>query len=122
MRPGLPDSVFQIPKLGPGDIAYFTKGKCLGWGGTAFVEQLPSGHIIKTPKTNPYYPREEEDHRRNMRVEAEIYKKIGEHPLVPKIINWDPESCCLTMEYLENGDLRSYMYKSNNKITPELRL
>lgn len=44
-----------------------------------------------------------------MRVEAEIYRRIGSCVHIPRLIDWDPESCCLTLEYLEKGDLGTYM-------------
>lgn len=61
-----------------------------------------------------------------MRLEAQIYNKLGEHPRVPGSIAWDPETCCLTMEYLENGNLREYIREKHAQpsgiITPHLRL
>ncbi|KGQ03805.1 hypothetical protein BB8028_0005g02690 [Beauveria bassiana] len=48
----------------------------------------------------------------DMRTEAEIYKRIGECPFVPKLIDWDPESCNLTLEYLENGNLYVFLKSS----------
>lgn len=75
---------------------------------------------MKSPKSNPYSPKEEEDHRRNMRIEAEIYRRIGSCPYIPKLIDWDPESCCLTLEYLEKGDLATYM-KGTTRIPAEIR-
>ena len=91
-------------------------------GGRAFLERLPCGHVMKTPKPNPVIPPEERMNRRKMRLEARIYKKIGENPRVPKIINWDPENDCLMMEYLENGNLKEYVRQSHTSITSELRL
>ncbi|CAH0023420.1 unnamed protein product [Clonostachys rhizophaga] len=109
-HPNWPDSSFQIPENVPyGTIYYITKGKQVGHGATAHVEQLPSGHVVKYPIPNPYSPKEEEDHRRDMRIEAEIYQKLGDCPYIPGLIDWDPESCCLTLEYLEKGDLAMYI-------------
>lgn len=84
------------------------------------IEQLPSGMVMKTPLPNPYWPSEEKSCRQNMRLEAQVYQKIGEHPRVPNSIAWDPVTCCLTMEYLENGNLRDYI-RRNQGITPQLR-
>ncbi|KAK2767199.1 hypothetical protein FQN53_006553, partial [Emmonsiellopsis sp. PD_33] len=112
----------NAPVLQPGDIIYVTKGKYLAWGGTAMIERLPSGLVVKTPLPNPYCPPEEKHHRRNMRLEAQIYQKIGEHPRVPSSVSWDPDTCCLTMEYLENGNLRDYIRQNHQNITPRLRL
>ncbi|KAL4779036.1 kinase-like domain-containing protein [Aspergillus varians] len=47
-----------------------------------------------------------------MRLEAKIYALIGEDPYVPRMIYWSPETCCLTMEYLENGNLKEYTAKA----------
>lgn len=120
-HPNWPDSVFQIPENVPhGTIYYITKGKQVGRGETAHVERLPSGHVVKYPKPNPYSPKEEEDHRRNMRIEAEVYQRIGDCPYIPRLINWDPETCCLTLEYLEKGDLAMYV-KETVLIPDEIR-
>jgi serine/threonine protein kinase len=113
---------FKVPEARPGEVIYVTKGHFLAWGGTAIVERLPSGEVIKTPIPSPV---EEEGHRRNMRVEAKIYEKIfdkfGEHPCIPRVIKWEPESCCLTMEYLENGNLDKYIRNHNSRIQSEVR-
>ncbi|RJE25230.1 STYKc [Aspergillus sclerotialis] len=105
-----------------GEVIYVTKGKMLAWGGTAILEQLPSGTVMKTPIPNPYCRVEEEDHRRNMRIEAQIYAMIGEHPRVPKLIHWDQKTCCLEIEYLENGNLKEYILQNQQNITTQLQL
>lgn len=56
-----------------------------------------------------------------MRQEAAIYKNIGSHRSVPRMIEWDPDTCCLTMEYMENGNLREYNRKNQEHISPGLR-
>ncbi|KAH7309119.1 kinase-like domain-containing protein [Stachybotrys elegans] len=112
-HPNWPESVFRIPETVPhGTIYYITKGKQVGGGATSHVELLPSGDIVKSPKSNPYSPKEEEDHRRDMRIEAEAYRRLGNCPYTPRLVDWDPESCCLTLEYLEKGDLATYMTKT----------
>lgn len=77
---------------------------------------------MKTPIPNPYCPPEVRAHRRNMRTEAKIYAMIGENPCVPKIIHWDEETCCLTMEYQENGNLKEYVLQNKENITLQLQL
>lgn len=57
-----------------------------------------------------------------MRLEAEIYALIGDHPWIPRIINWDDETCCLTMEYLENGNLKEYVRQKGQNITLQHRI
>ena len=39
-------------------------------GITVLVEIMPSGHIVKTPKVNPYSPREEKENRQRYSAEA----------------------------------------------------
>lgn len=56
-----------------------------------------------------------------MRIEARIYDAIGPHPRVPRIVDWDPETCCLTMEYLENGTLKDFIETKSESVTPQLR-
>jgi serine/threonine protein kinase len=56
-----------------------------------------------------------------MRVEARIYEMIGPHPRVPRMATWDPQTCCLTMEYLEKGNLKRYIQDNAANITSELR-
>jgi serine/threonine protein kinase len=75
---------------------------------------------VKYPKSNPYSPDEEETHRRNMMIEAEIYRRIGACQYIPRLIHWDPESCCLTLEYLDKGDLATYM-RENPQIPADIR-
>ncbi|KAB8259968.1 kinase-like domain-containing protein [Aspergillus pseudonomiae] len=78
---------------------YVTKGKILALGGgTGIIQRLSSNAVMQTPIPNPFCKAEEEDHRRNMRLEAKVYTTIGEHLHVPKLIHWDAENCCLTMD------------------------
>ncbi|RDL30362.1 Uncharacterized protein BP5553_10240 [Venustampulla echinocandica] len=56
-----------------------------------------------------------------MRLEARIYETIGPHPRLPRIISWEPETCCLTMGYLENGSLKEYIKENPKSVTPQLR-
>lgn len=108
------------PELKPGEISYITKGKQIACGGTARLEHLPSGDVVKTPLPDPdrrYF----EAHCQDMRLEARIYDAIGVHPRIPRIVSWDPETCCLTMEYLENGTLKDYITTKSAGLTPQLR-
>ncbi|KAE8350089.1 kinase-like protein [Aspergillus coremiiformis] len=113
------EAEIPIPKFG--EVIYISKGEFITRGGTAILERLPSGNVVKTPTPNPYFLQEEDDCRRNMRLEALIYKTINGHPRVPKCIDWDPTTCCLTIEYLVNGDLREYVKRNHETITADLR-
>jgi serine/threonine protein kinase len=117
-RPDLPPKHFEIPTPQPGEVIYVTKGKDIASGGTAFLELLPSGNVIKTPKPHPFFYGK---YCYNMRLEALIYEKIGSHRSIPRTIAWDSETCCLTMEYMANGNLRDYIRQNHENITLELR-
>ncbi|OAA62742.1 Protein kinase-like domain protein [Niveomyces insectorum RCEF 264] len=109
-HPNWPEKRFQIPEEVPyGTIYYVTKGTFVGFGMTAHIEKTLEGHIVKFPKTNPYDPAIEAENINNMRIEAEIYRRLGDCPHIPKMIGWDPESCCLTLGNLENGNLAYYV-------------
>ncbi|KAJ0421410.1 kinase-like protein [Aspergillus carlsbadensis] len=108
-----------MPVPQPGQIIYVTKGHFLAWGGTAILERLLTGDVIKTPKPHPDF---HDDHCRSMLAETEVYHRLGANPQVSTLINWDPDTCCLTMEYLEKGELTSYIQNHDQDITPELRL
>ena len=113
-KPNWPDSAFRIPSEVPyGTIYYVTKGRFIGEGSTAHIELLLSGFIVKYPKSNPYCERSEQENRDRMRIEAKAYERVGNSPYIPKLINWNPYSCCLTLEYLKNGSLDLYVRKRN---------
>lgn len=115
-----PDRPFKVPETRPGEILYTTKGVHIALGGTARLERLPSGDVVKTPLEDPdrrYY----NDHCRNMRLEARVYETIGPHPRLPRIISWEPQTFCLTMEYLDNGSLKGYIKENPRTLTPQLR-
>ncbi|KAH7176473.1 kinase-like domain-containing protein [Dactylonectria macrodidyma] len=114
-HPGWPEWTSQMPENVPsGTVCHVTKGKPVGFSATAHVERLPSGHVVKYPRSNPYSPTEEEYYREDITIEAEIYQRLGDCPYIPRLIDWDPESCCLTMEYFENGDLAKFMKKTTH--------
>ncbi|KAL5348411.1 hypothetical protein ACLOAV_006894 [Pseudogymnoascus australis] len=119
-----PLSRFTPPELKPGEIAYTTKGTHIACGGSARLERLPSGDVVKTPLPDPdrrFY----EAHCQDMRLEARICDAVGAHPRIPpripRIVSWDSETCCLTMEYLENGTLKDYIGSKSESLTPQLR-
>ncbi|RMJ26585.1 STYKc [Aspergillus sp. HF37] len=113
------------PILQP-EVFYITKGEFVHWGATAVVERLPSGAIIKSPVLGGS-PAEMDIGRRKMQVELHVYRRIHEdypdHPRIPKIIHWYPATCCLSMEFLENGNLAEFMERTPDcDISLDLRL
>jgi serine/threonine protein kinase len=93
-----------------GTIYHVRKGAFIGFGMTAHIEVVPKGHVVKTPKSNPYDLRVHEKNLADMRTEAEVYRRMGPNcRYIPKMVAWDPDTCCLSLEYLENGALASYI-------------
>ncbi|KAG7144087.1 serine/threonine-protein kinase like [Verticillium longisporum] len=116
LHPHWPDHVFRMPQQPEeGDIYYVTKGDCVRMRRTAFVELLPSGHVSKTPKLNPYCPEKEKENRQCMEREALIYHMVGASSFIPELIAWDPASCTLTLRNYPNGDPEMYIRKPDYK-------
>ncbi|EGX95667.1 Protein kinase-like domain [Cordyceps militaris CM01] len=122
LLPTLPEHAFVIPDTVPhGDIYFYNKGEYVGTGATSFVDRLESGDIIKYPKPNPYCPEKENAYRQQMETEAKAYQRIGNNARVPRLIHWDASACSLVLEYLANGDLRSYLERYNQTVTSDQR-
>ncbi|KYK57231.1 hypothetical protein DCS_04238 [Drechmeria coniospora] len=121
-KPNWPDTAFQIPADVPdGTIYYVTKGRWIGEGSTAHIELLTSGHIVKYPKSNPYCRKNEEENHDRVRAEAEVYKRLNDASHVPQLVHWDPDSCCLTLEYMENGSLEGYVKTTAEATTGDVQ-
>lgn len=90
-----------------------SKGELLGGGVTGIVELMEDGNAIKSP-----WP-DDKDSYRDMDLEARIYQHLGAHPRLVKVIDWDAERHCLTMEYMSNGTLRKYIEKQNSFAAPK---
>lgn len=94
------------------------KGEFLGGGATGLVERLDSGDVIKSAWTgNPT----ESDCRREMTIEAQIYERLGVHPRLVAFKHWDPVNHALTLEYMPNGNLKQYVQKHGQDISPSQR-
>lgn len=95
-----------------------SKGETISGGASGIVERLPTGDVVKTP-----WPGLHAAHcRRDMTTEANIYKRLGPHPRLVKMIDWNPDDCCLTMEYMSNGCLKDYLRAHNEEISTLQRL
>ncbi|KAI9746685.1 MAG: hypothetical protein M1818_000399 [Claussenomyces sp. TS43310] len=90
-----------------------SKGDFIACGASGIVERLPSGDVIKSPW--PGLPAV--DNRRDLITENRIYKRLGNHDRLVKVIAWDPEECALTMEYMPNGCLKDYLRAHNHSIS-----
>jgi serine/threonine protein kinase len=94
------------------------KGEFLAGGVSSIVERLPSGNVTKSPW--PGF--REVDSRRDLIIEAAIYNKLAPHPRLVELIDWDPDKCVLTLEYMPNGNLSKYLSVHNDTITLTQRL
>ncbi|KAF4628625.1 hypothetical protein G7Y89_g9524 [Cudoniella acicularis] len=99
-------------------IVIHPKGEFVAAGTTSFVERLPSGDIIKTPWAGDV---REEDCRKEIAVEAQVYQRIGEHPRLIKMKGWDPKAHTLMLEYMPNGTLENYVRSHNKQISQAQR-
>jgi serine/threonine protein kinase len=53
-----------------------------------------------------------------MAIEAQIYERLGVHPRLIEFKHWDPVDHILTLEYMPNGNLKEYIQKHGQEITP----
>lgn len=89
-------------------IVVKSKGELIAGGTTSLVERLPSGDVIKTPWAGDI---REDDCRREIAIEAQIYQRLGEHPRLVKLRHWDAEAHTLTLEYMPNGTLEEQVHE-----------
>ncbi|KAF2245252.1 kinase-like protein [Trematosphaeria pertusa] len=91
------------------------KGEFLGGGATGLVERLDSGDVVKSPWTGRPTA---SDCRQEMAIEAQIYERLGVHPRLVQFKHWDPVGHALTLEYMPNGNLKEYVQKHGQEISP----
>ncbi|KAF4417820.1 serine threonine protein kinase [Fusarium austroafricanum] len=97
----------KTPSSNPDDVIIVrAKGDFIAGGTTSLVELLPSGDVVKTPLMGDA---REEDCRKEIAIEAQVYKRLNEHPRLVKMKHWDSEECTLTLEYMPNGTLEEYV-------------
>ncbi|RMD41799.1 hypothetical protein DV735_g3330, partial [Chaetothyriales sp. CBS 134920] len=111
VQAGLPNTDNE-PLNGSTDnvIVVKSKGEFIAGGTTSLVERLSSGDVIKTPWTGDI---REQDCRREIAIEAAVYRRLGEHARLVKMKHWDPEAHTLTLEYMPNGTVEHDMGPHN---------
>ncbi|TIA12193.1 kinase-like protein [Aureobasidium pullulans] len=85
-------------------------------GVSGLVELSEEEYAIKSP-----WPPGSEDSLSDMRFEAMVYNHLDSHHRLIKVIDWDAEECCLTMENMSNGTLKDYLEKNNACISEPQR-
>ncbi|TAQ89312.1 hypothetical protein B7494_g2374 [Chlorociboria aeruginascens] len=97
----------QVPNITPaiqGGVHY-AKGQFLDSGVSGILEILPCGNILKSPWPGQF----EKDSRKDLTIEKKIYSKLGRHPRLIEIVDWNPQDCALTMEYMRNDNLQAFL-------------
>lgn len=101
------------------DTKRWAKGKLMGGGVSGIVELLPNGQVVKSP-----WPGEEECEE-DMAREARVYQRLSEcfgaHERFIKLFSYDETEYAITMEYMVNGTLRSYLEAHNDCISKTRR-
>lgn len=81
----------------------YARGEFISGGITGIVELLDDGTALKSP-----FPGEDiEHHIQNIAKEASIYRRIGSHERLVRMLGHSREG--LVLEYMENGDLKTYL-------------
>ncbi|KAJ5901456.1 hypothetical protein N7495_001984 [Penicillium taxi] len=91
------------------------QGEFISGGITGIVELLDDGTVLKAP----YPGREIENHIIDIAKEADIYRRIGPHNRLVRMISHSREG--LVLEYMKNGDLKTYL-QAHDSISTSLRL
>lgn len=89
------------------------KGEFIHGGLTGIVELLDNGTVIKLPFPGP----EMEDHIRDIAMEASIYRRLGPHKRLVRLISHSKDG--LVLEYMEQGDLKAYLRAHNSASIPK---
>ncbi|PTB42440.1 uncharacterized protein TrAFT101_008466 [Trichoderma asperellum] len=113
-EPPVPDEFF----LSPETRIIQAKGEFVAAGITSLVERLPNGDIIKTPWDDSARG----DCVQDLITEAKIYQRLGEHPRLVKLRNWDSVQHTMTMEYMPHGTLQQYIENHYKDISRSLQL
>lgn len=89
--------------------ARYAKGRFLDSGASGILEISLCGDVMKSP----WPGQSETDSRKDITIENEIYRKLGRHPRLIRIVSWDRPDCILTMEYMPNGNLQAFLIKND---------
>lgn len=77
-------------------------GKYLAHGASGILERSGDVATKRPYPTNDFSLQE-------LRIEARIYQHLGSHPRVVRFLSWDDEQSVLEIQYMENGDLKSFL-------------
>lgn len=94
------------------EIERDAKGEFICGGLTGIVELLDNGTVIKSPFPGPMM----EDHVQNIAKEAVIYRRIGPHERLVRLVSHSSDGVIL--EYMPNGDLKRYLQSHESSSVP----
>jgi serine/threonine protein kinase len=77
-------------------------GTYLAHGASGIVERCEEA-VIKRP-----YP-DNNSSLHELKIEARIYQHLGSHPRVVRFLSWDDDQSILRIEYMKNGNLKSFI-------------
>lgn len=90
----------------------------IGSGASGIVNRVPNGDVVKSPWPGS----RNAEARRDITTESLIYERLGQHPRLIRALDWNPETCVLTMEYMPNGTLKDFLAANNEAISTAQRI
>ncbi|GBF62400.1 receptor-interacting serine/threonine-protein kinase [Trichophyton mentagrophytes] len=94
------------------EIERDAKGAFICGGLTGIVELLDDGTVIKSPFPGPMM----EDHVQDIAKEAVIYRRIGFHERLVRLVSHSSDG--IILEYMPNGDLKRYLQSHESSSIP----
>ncbi|KAI5238642.1 hypothetical protein E4T43_07273 [Aureobasidium subglaciale] len=71
--------------------------------------------VLKRP-----YPNNDSS-RQEVEIEARIYQHLDLHPCIVRMLSWDHEQNILRLEYMRNGNLKSYLDSNYCSVENKIR-
>lgn len=85
----------------------------VGGGVSGIIELISPDRVVKSP-----WPGDDAELcRRDIRLEAEVYRILGDCRCYIKFFGYDAQDGSITLEYMKNGTLRDYLRKHNDMIS-----
>ena len=94
------------------------KGEMIARGISGIIELISPNRVVKSP-----WPRANvELCRKDIRLEAQVYKILGDCWCYIKFFGYDPKDGSIILEYIKNGTLRDHLRKHNDMISTSRRI
>jgi serine/threonine protein kinase len=89
------------------------KGEIIASGVSGIIELISPDRVAKSP----WPGNDAELCRRDIRLEAEVYRTLGDSPCYVKFFGYDTQDGSITLEYMKHGTLREYLAKHNDVVS-----